>query len=320
MDVVAEQRLMVKTARLYYEKGLNQSQIGSKLGLSRQRVQRLLSKARKEGIVHILINPVSDTCDEVEEKLENVFGLRQAVIVETSDYEDQAMVTRELGAAAASYLLSMIQSGQSITISWGETIREMVNACFHITKSKFEDIEVFQGLGGLGDPNNEVHATELTRRLSSFFSGRGHILSAPGLAGTQEAWRAFMSDPFVVSTLGKAAQADIALMSIGAPRKNSVLISEGSIVDWRELANLKKLGAVGDVNLRYFDRDGNPVQSELNSRVIGLDFQDIRSIKTVIGVAGGHQKVKAVCGAVRGNFMDVLITDDVTAGILLSEV
>jgi len=110
-----------------------------------------------------------------------------------------------------------------------------------------------------------------------------------------------------------------AFMGIGAPRRDSILIRRGTIVDWEELSALKSKGAVGDINLRYFDIDGMQIASALNDRVIGLTLDEIHQIETVVGVAGGEAKYYAIQGAVRGQLVDVLVTDDATARRLLEE-
>lgn len=314
-----ERRLMAYIARLYYDKGLNQGAIGHKLSLSRQKVQRLLTKARAEGIVHILIRSPADSHTRLEELMESRFGLRKALIVETANDEDQALVTGEVAAVAADYLRGIMQPKQRIAISWGGTLREIVEACYHSPPPNAAGIEVIQALGGLGDPNNEVHATELTRRLAAYVNGRGVILSAPGLAGSREVYEAFMKDSHVSQVLEKARRADIFLLSIGAPRKDSVLISEGSILTWKDLQDILKIGGVGDLNLRYIDYEGKPVISALNDRVIGLGLEDMKTIGTVIGVAGGRVKLRAVRGALYGGYLDVLITDHLTAEKIMEE-
>jgi len=43
----------VKVARLYYEQGLTTDAIATELGLSRPKVSRLLSYARRSGLVEI---------------------------------------------------------------------------------------------------------------------------------------------------------------------------------------------------------------------------------------------------------------------------
>jgi DNA-binding transcriptional regulator LsrR (DeoR family) len=106
-------------------------------------------------------------------------------------------------------------------------------------------------------------------------------------------------------------------MGIGAPRRESILVQEGNIVSWQELAALKDQGAVGDINLRYFDDRGQRVSSDLDNRVIGLTLDEIKKIDHVVGVAGGAEKFKAIRAALKGKLANVLITDHMTAQRLL---
>ena len=85
------------------------------------------------------------------------------------------------------------------------------------------------------------------------------------------------------------------------------------------LAELQQRGAVGDINLRYFDADGQLVTSDLDRRVIGLTLDDIRRINTVVGVAGGAAKLKAIQGALEGRLVNVLVTDHLTGERLLAQ-
>jgi DNA-binding transcriptional regulator LsrR (DeoR family) len=86
-----------------------------------------------------------------------------------------------------------------------------------------------------------------------------------------------------------------------------------------DLAELKALGAVGDIALRFFDADGRPIEHPINDRIIGLDLNQIKAIPHVVGVAGGQGKYEVVRGAVRGHLVDVLITDELTATRLIRE-
>lgn len=92
----------------------------------------------------------------------------------------------------------------------------------------------------------------------------------------------------------------MAFVSIGAPRQESVLVQGGNIVTWEELAHLQKHGAVGDINLRYFNKGGRLIDSDLNKRVIGQTIKELRRIGHVAGVAGGMAKFKAIEGALAG--------------------
>jgi DNA-binding transcriptional regulator LsrR (DeoR family) len=313
-------RLLVKVARLYYEQDLTQMQISKRLRLSRQKTQRLLQQARESGIVQISIRPVMGIFADLEGALEERFGLREAVVVETTAYEVHPTVAREVGAGAAEYLLRVVQPGDCVVISWGESLLGMVNALSTSVRAKeLEGVSVIQGLGGMVDPNNEVHSADLTRRLARALNGHAFLLPAPGVAGSRRARDAFLNDPHLYQALQRARNANLAVMGIGAPRPESILVREGNIVKWGELSALKVKGAVGDINLRYFDARGMKVASDLDDRVIGLTLGEIRDIAHVVGVAGGSAKQHAIRAALEGKLIDVLVTDHVTAKRLLEE-
>jgi DNA-binding transcriptional regulator LsrR (DeoR family) len=82
---------------------------------------------------------------------------------------------------------------------------------------------------------------------------------------------------------------------------------------------LSEKGAVGDICLRFFDRSGRQVVTELNDRVISMDLDQLRSVRRVVGVAGGRRKLAAIRGALAGKLVTVLITDLVCAQQLVTE-
>ena len=176
---------------------------------------------------------------------------------------------------------------------------------------------VIQGLGAVVDPSRDTHSSELARRMAHFLGGRAIPLPAPGIAGNRAARNAFLRDDHIGKVLQAARTADIAFVGIGAPRQESILVREGSIVKWEELEALKARGAVGDLNLRYFDAQGHEISSELDDRVVGLSLEDFRRIPHVVGLAGGADKLEAIRGALQGKLVDVLVTDHVTAQRLL---
>lgn len=315
-----QDRLLVKVARLYYESDLTQARIAQRMRLSRQKVQRLLDSAKAKGVVRIVVEPLQGVHAEREKALEERFGLSEAVIVETSAYNDQSVVARETGVAAADYLLRVARPKDRMVLSWGGTLLGMVNGLRRHPHRELHGVVVVQGLGGVVDPSRDTHSAELVRRLAHFLGGRAMPLPAPGVAADRSTRNAFLRDPHVSKVLDSARAADIAFVGIGAPRRDSILVSEGSIVTWDELEELKSRGAVGDLNLRYFDRNGKAVTSDLDDRVVGLSLEDFRKIPHVVGIAGGAAKLDAIRGALEGNLLDVLITDHTTAQRLLESI
>ena len=312
-----QDRLLVKVARLYFEAELTQARIAQRLRLSRQKVQRLLDAAKEKGVVRIVIEPVQGEHAGRERLLEEHYGLSEAVIVETSAHNDQAVVAREIGVAAADYLLRVLRPRDRVVLSWGGTLLGMVNGLRRHPHREMEAVQVIQGLGGVVDPSRDTHSSELVRRLAQFLGGRALPLPAPGVAGSRAARTAFLRDPHVARVLEAARAADIAFVGIGAPRQDSILVREGTIVTWADLEALAERGAVGDFNLHYFDPDGKALASDLEERVVGLSLEDFRHIPHVVGIAGGAAKVDAIRGALKGRLVNVLITDHVTAERLL---
>jgi DNA-binding transcriptional regulator LsrR (DeoR family) len=269
------------------------------------------------GIVKTIILPITGTHCDLERALEDRWRLREALIVETTAYNNQSVVAREVGGGAADYLKRVVRSQDRIAISWGESILGMVNALSVSPPLELKGAVVIQGLGGLADPNDEVHAADLTRRLAKALNGQAFLLSAPAIAASCNSRDVFYKDQFTAAVLERARQANLAFMGIGAPRPDSLLVKEGSIVTWPMLAELMSKGAVGDINLRYFDSQGQKVNSDLDTRVVGLTLDEVRQIELVVGVAGGSAKYKAIEAALRGGLVDVLVTDHITAQELL---
>ena len=171
---------MAKVARMYYSQGLRQTEITGRLNIHQSTVSRLLKRAEKEGIVRITLSVPSGTHPDLEERLQSRFGLREAIVVDSIDDEEQ--IVRDLGAAAAFYLETTLRATDVIGISsWSAALLAMVDAMH--PSQRFAGAKVVQILGGVGNPGAEAHATHLTRRLAKLLSGQATLLPAPGVVG-----------------------------------------------------------------------------------------------------------------------------------------
>jgi DNA-binding transcriptional regulator LsrR (DeoR family) len=84
----------------------------------------------------------------------------------------------------------------------------------------------------------------------------------------------------------------------------------------RDQDELRAAGAVGDICLRYFDAEGAVVGSQFDDRVVGIAPDQFQAIPRRVGVAGGERKHDAILGALRGGWLNVLVTDVDTAARL----
>jgi DNA-binding transcriptional regulator LsrR (DeoR family) len=317
MARIDELRLMTRVARLYHESGLNQPEIAARLRLSQPKVSRLLKQALDEGIVRITVRVPTGTHPDLEERLQALFGLEDAVVVDVSSDDDEP-IARDLGTAAAFYLESTVRSGDVIGISsWSATLLAMVDALHPVTA--VTGTKVVQILGGVGDPSAAGHATHLIRGLGQRLHGQGEFLPAPGVVGSPEARDILLQDPFVHETMALFESLSVALVGIGTVQPSGLLARSGNVFSPDELASVRELGGVGDICLRFIGEDGSPVKTPLDDRVIGIALEQLKQTPRSVGVAGGQRKVAAIRAALLGGWLNCLITDRHTAEHLLGD-
>ncbi len=305
-------KLLYKIAKAYYEENLTQEEIGKLYGLSRIKISRLLQQARDERIVHITIIPPAESNVELERELAARYGLDEVVIVTPSNY-DKVVVTRDLGTATADYLMRCLQGHEVLSISWGTTLLAVVEA---MPAQNWPEMKIVQMLGGLGRPESETYGADLVHRVAQTFNAKPRMVPAPGIVNSQMVRDALLTDVQIAGTLALAAQADIAVVGIGRPTPDSVVMQSGILTE-EEFAHLQACGAVGDIALRFFDSQGRAVRHEICDRIIGLDLDQIKRIPRVIGAAGGLEKVEVIRAALQGKLINVLVTDEQSALRLL---
>lgn len=316
MARIDELRLMTKVARMYYTMRLRQTQIANQLDISQATISRLLKRAQDEQIVRINVNMPAGTYADIESELEQSYGLKEVIAVDSIDNEEQIM--RDLGAAAAFYLEETLQPGEVIGLSsWSKTLMAMVDAMNPMDREG--GAEVVQILGGMGNPSVETHAVHLVRRLAVLVQGKASFLPAPGVVASANIKQLYMSDPYVMEVLGKFPKVSLGLIGIGSVEPSDMLASSGNVFSAEELEDLRQRGAVGDVCMRFFDAEGQAIETPYNERVIGMELSQLSRLRRCLAVAGGRRKVAAIRGAILGKYINVLITDALTARELVRE-
>jgi DNA-binding transcriptional regulator LsrR (DeoR family) len=317
MSTLDEQRLMTKIAKMYYEKGLNQSEIAGQLGISQASISRLFKRAREEGIIRISVSVPAGVNTDLEAQLASKYALRDAIVVDSVD-EDENQIIRDLGTAAAFYLESVIKDNDVIGISsWSSTLLAVIDAIHSIPARK--GVSVVQILGGVGNPSAEIHAARLTSRLAALVNGPAVFLPTPGIVGSEAALKVLLDDPYVQEAFRLFERVTLALVGIGSVVPSRLLTLSGNIFAQDEQDELTNHGAVGDILLRFFDVNGMLLESAFNKRVISMQLEKLRRAERSVGVAGGARKYKAVLGALNGGWINVLITDRKTAEQLIKE-
>lgn len=298
-------RLLTQIARLYHEDRLTQLEIAHQLGISQVGISRFLKKAQQYNIVRTtVISPMGALLD-LEELLEKKFGLRQILIAEASRDSEEAIVAA-IGATAAHFLETTVRSGEIVGVSdWRDCLLSMVQQMRPLRK--IQNCRAVQMVGGLGSPSTQEEANHLTDQLATLMRAESHFLPAPGKVGSASSVKILANDPYVLETMRLFDQIGVALLEIGSAESTALSCSHRKSTEFRDQ------GAVGAICLRPYDASGLEVREPHGDQVVGVAFEQLKNIPRAVGMAGGKQRFPAILGALRGHWINVLITDQFTA-------
>lgn len=307
-------RMITKIARMHHERGIRQVDIAETLHLSQPRVSRLLKRAAELGIVRTVVVAPQGIHMEVEEALEDRYGLAEAVVIDVEG--DSSDILAGLGSAGATYLESMLTGSERIGISpWSQTLLSVVDRMRPLRLAGADN--VVQLIGGLGVTSAQARANRLLDDLAQILGATATFVPVPGLVGNRNIRDSLLDEPAMAAVATEWASLTMALVGIGSLPPSEFLRQSGNAVSEEDQAKLVAAGAVGDVCHRFFDARGNPVPSDLDDRVLGIESAALRAVPRRIGFAGGSAKHEAIRAAVLGGWINVLITDIATAQALL---
>ncbi|SNT54278.1 DNA-binding transcriptional regulator LsrR, DeoR family [Asanoa hainanensis] len=311
-------RLLTKVARMYHERGLRQPQIAEQLHISQPRVSRLLKQAVALGIVRTVVITPRGVHAELEEAVEQRYGLTEVVIADTDGQTEESAVTQAIASAAAVYLETTLIRNDRVGISsWSGTLLATVDA-MHPTPSLSAE-RVVQILGGVGTSAAQSAATRLTGGLARNTRAEAVYLVAPGLVATPAMRDALVHEPSIASVIEAWQDLTVALVGVGSLAPSKLLRQSGNAIAAEEEQRLREVGAIGDVCMRFFDEHGQHVASPLDDRVLGISAETLKKVPRRVGVAGGERKWRAIRAALSGGWLNVLITDHATALDLVAD-
>lgn len=311
-----QEEMLVHVARMYYERGLTQAEIGRHFHISRSTVSRLLQEARDSNVVRISINYPWKRDFDLERSLFKRFQLREVRVLQSMD-RPRVDVFNGMGLLAAEYLDHCIRDGITLGVSYGRSIAATIK---QLNPSRHVDMTVVQILGALGSGNPLIEGPDLVREIATLYGASYRYLFTPMIVESEQTRNLLLQEPNVQETLELGRLADVVILGIGAhAAETSGLIWTGYL-NQKDITFLRSRGAVGHMCAQHFDTQGGELDVAFNRRVISIGLKALRDIETVIAVAGSENKAPAILGALRGNYIDVLITDDKAAKIILNTI
>jgi len=296
----------IRVANYYYNHGLTQEQIAVNMDLSRQRINRVLSKCLEDGIVKIYVEGVDETNIELENTLEKMYNLKNVRVSNASSKED---IYIEIGKLAAKYLAKIIKNGDIIGFSRGRSISALVD---YMPSAKYTEITITQLMGGCNNQQSKVNIDDIVHRFAQRTDAESSLLFAPVVVNSPEVKQAIMKEPFFIETYNIIKSCTIAVVGIG----DATYEPDISSINKEQVVYDSTKVPVGEICTHHFSSNGDPIKTSLDERIIAVDREDFLKIPTRIGVAGSKMKVPAIIGAIRGGYINTLITDSETATVL----
>ncbi len=315
MNVVISDRLDMKVqiANLYYRQNLSQQEIAKEMNISRTTVSRILKSCIDEGIVSIHIKNTSMYQYELEKKLERKYGLKHVSVV--SNKEDNDLILKAIAASTAVYLKSIINRNVSIGISAGTTIAGIIYRLHPIDNF---NVDVYQMMGDASHQTSNC-SSFLTIDLAKILRGVPHAMHVPLLVHTKVLRDLLLEEPFNKRHFQKLESLDIAIVGLG--HVNAILpdISDTWYNFTEDKEALRAKGVVGDICGVFIDGEGNICNTDIQDRTIAIPLTQLRSISHCIAVAFGRTKKYITKAAIKGRYINVLMTDEELACALLEE-
>ena len=294
-----EDKLLTKVAWYYYIEGYTQQEIGEYLSIPRLRVNRLLDKARKAGIIQFSVREGDSKRMIVERELITQFGLKDAFVVPSPLNEQD--INESVAQAAAMYIHERLEKTGYINMGYGDTSSRILN---HLANICEFPVNVVSLTGGVN--------YYLPNTSSSIFNAKLYLTPAPLLMASEDIVKAMEQEPSVKQIRHMATLAQMSIVGIGGVDSNATLLTNGTL-NHSDVLLLSMQGAVGDMLCHFIDKDGNVIQSSLERRLMSTPLEQLKEMSNSIGVAGGSTKSEAILAALKGNYLDVLITDEATA-------
>ncbi len=302
---------LVQVATLYYEENKSQQEIADQMGVSRSLIALYLKRAREQNIVRIQIVNPGDQCEDLALALQDKCGLRSVDVIPNPSAEE--LVLRSLGGAAARFLEERLQEGDTIGLGWGRTIMETVNL---LAPSRPHNIEVVPLMGESSFTGSYTQMNQIVLQMARAFSGQPYFLLAPLMVSSKTLHDALLADETAKLVADRWQRLNIACIGIGA-----LGAAHGQVVYLGE-ANVRQYlaaGAVGDIVARHFTLQGQQIYLPQDDCILGIDLEQLRAAHTVVAVAGGIAKTRAVIGALRTHLITDLILDQELAQAVLAE-
>ena len=337
--LLGDERFLRRVAYLYYEDSNSQEVIAEKEFCSRQTVSKALQKAKDRGIVRISIVPdmrtgyLRNLSREVrtELKLDDVVLVPGRSFEGMTENETSDEVVIEIATAAADYLDQLITNTDVLAVSGGTTF--MRNMVRYLKPSKrLPHLQVVATIGFVQAHTSDGDANLIAHDIAEAYGGE-HTWCCmpafyPAFSGAQDYLPKLMhNDPIVKQAVDLHERANVVMMGIWPPHTNNEVILKG-ILSREQIQAVEKFHPAVDINHWVFDAEGQCINTMLDPQPYCLSGMEIptlkekirqRGTKVILVAGGGPAYLPALRAALKAGLASIVITDHITAQLLLEQ-
>lgn len=303
-------QLRVRASWLYFIEGMTQSEVAKKLGVNRIMITRLLSEAKRRGEVMIRVRSQLAAVVELQQRLEERFGLDRAIVAPFDDESGDA--TKVIAAAAGAYVSEIMKDDLTVGVGWGRTLHSMLP---FIEGRSLSGVRVVSLLGGIAQARR-FNPAEFAWQFAELFDAEGYLMSAPAIVDSVQTKHALLEHCGLDQILQIAEACNVALLSCGGISSLTTSYRLGHVSE-AERQSMIDAGAVGDILYNFVDTKGDPVDHPVNDRAISMSIARLKRIPNKVLISGGTEKVEIMLAVINSLRPSVLVTDERTARELL---
>lgn len=310
MRIGLEKYRLAMISLMYFENGISQQEIASKLNLSKMTVSRMLQKAKDSNIIQINIQLPFKIDEKLSKKVTDQYGIENAVVIKKESTKN--INTAELiGRVWAFYMGISLKNDYILGLGLGNTIGHTIRT---LVPMNTKNVHILQLMGGLADvayKNPFTIVQETCRKLNA----QGTYVTSSVIVENKNVRDSIINDTPVGRQLKDLwKNCNEALFGIGTIEKGYILSPK--LVYPQDVEKIKALGTVGDIMGHCFNAKGEFLKTHLKDRLVHIPLETFMNIPKRVALAGGVKKIDSIKGALHSGIITTLVTDSDTAELL----
>ncbi len=337
--LIGDERFLRKIAYMYYEDGHSQETIAEMEFCSRQTVSKALQKAKERGIVRISIVPDLRTgyLRNLSREVRRELNLEDLVLVPGRNFENVKAdatlddVVAEIGNAAADYLDQLLTDSDILAVSGGKVF--MRNVVRYLKPSRpLPRLRVVSTIGfveartSFGDANLVAYDIAQAYGASHVWFTIPAFMPHNPLVSAEAIMTVNSRLSITQEAIELSEKANVVMMGLWTPHTNDEVVIRG-ILSREQVDAIEAFHPIVDINHWVFDAEGRCINELLDPPPYHLTGYAIPCLKekirkegaqVILVAGGGPAYVPAIRAALNAGLANILVTDHMTAQLLLS--